>query len=105
MALDQLRDLVIIVYGVLGIVLFVVLIGAALLLTGTVRELIKAVRNLIDDPLKPTINEVRSTLQELKGTTEFISDQAVHPIIRTAGVISGVKRGFSVASNIARRRR
>jgi hypothetical protein len=105
MSLDTLRDLVIIVYGAAGILFFALLIGATLMLFGTIRELIRAVRNLIDDPLKPTINEVRSTLQELKGTTEFISDQAVHPIIRTAGVISGVKRGLSVASGIARRRR
>jgi hypothetical protein len=104
MSLDQVRDVVIIVYGVLGILLFVVLIAVALALYVVVKGLVRSVQDLIEDPLKPAIGDVRATLQELKGTTEFMADQAVHPVIRLVGVVSGVKRGLSVASGLRRRR-
>jgi hypothetical protein len=105
MTLEQARDVVIIVYGMVGVLLFVVAIAVAVVLLFSVRGLIQSVQRLIDDPVKPTIGDVRAVVQELKGTTEFISDRTVHPLIRLAGVVSGVRRGVSVATNLGRRRR
>ena len=104
MSLGQARDIVIIMYGVLGIVLFLVLIAVAFAVFVNIKGVARSVQDLIEDPLKPAIGDVRATLQELKGTTEFMADQAVHPVIRVAGIVSGVKRGLSVASGLRRRR-
>jgi hypothetical protein len=105
MNLEQARDVVIVVYGVVGVLLFAVLIAVALILLVTVRGLARTVRDLIEDPVKPAIGDVRATIQDVKGTTEFLADRAVHPVIRVVGVLSGVKRGFSVAAGLGRRRR
>ncbi len=103
--LEQLRDLVVVVYGVLGALLFAILILVAVGILVAVRELTRAVTALIEDPVKPAINDARATLQDIKGTTEFIADTTVHPLIRVVAIGRGIRRGVSVAKNMARRGR
>lgn len=103
--LDQLRDIVVIVYGVLGALLFAILILVAVGILVAVKELARAVTALIDDPVKPAINDARETLQGIKGTTEFVADTTVHPLIRIVAIGRGIRRGVSVARDIASRGR
>ena len=105
MSLEQLRDIVVIVYGVVGIMLFAILIVVAVGLWLSVRALTRAVRALLDDPVKPTIGEVRAAVQEIRGTTAFLADTAVHPLIRVVAIGRGLRRGIAVATGIGRRRR
>ena len=102
---ESLRDFVIIVYGVLGALLFAILILVGVGIMFSVRELTRAVVALIEDPLKPTINDVRATVQDIKGTTEFVADTAVSPLIRVVALTRGIRKGVSAASAIARRGR
>jgi hypothetical protein len=102
---ESLRDFVIIVYGVLGALLFAILILVGVGIMFSVRELTRAVIALIEDPLKPTINDVRATVQDIKGTTEFVADTAVSPLIRVVALTRGIRKGVSAASAIARRGR
>ena len=104
MGLDELRDIVIVVYGVLGILLFVVLIAVAIGVFVATRKLTRAVRELLADPIRPTLNEVRETAQNVRGTSEFIADRAVHPVIRTVAAVRGVRRGIGVVTGLRRRR-
>ena len=59
MSLEQLRDIVVIVYGVVGILLVAVLIMVAIALLISVRALTRVIRDLVEDPLKPTLGEVQ----------------------------------------------
>lgn len=102
---EQLRDLVVVVYGVLGALLFAILILVAVGILVAVRELTRAVTALIEDPVKPTMNDVRATVRDIKGATEFITDNTVHPLIRVVAIGRGIRRGVSVAKNMARRGR
>ena len=102
---EELRDAVIIAYGVLGVLLMAVLIAAALGVWFAVRVLSKKVGELIDDPLRPTLDEVRASARNVRGTTEFIADSTVHPLIRALAVARGVRRGLARVSGLARRRR
>ena len=104
MTLEQFRDIVVIVYGTAGVLLFAVLIVVGVALLFAVRGLTRAVRDLIRDPLIPTLNEVKATIQDVRGTAEFVSDTAVHPLIRVVSIGKGIKRGVSVASGLGRRR-
>ena len=70
----------------------------------SVKGLTSAIRNLIRDPLIPTLNEVKAAVQDVRGTAEFVTDTAVHPLIRVVSVGKGIKRGVSVASGLGRRR-
>lgn len=102
MSLETLRDLVIVVYGTLGIVLLIVLIAVAVGLYFAVRKLTRAVQDLLADPVRPTLDELREAVHNVRGTSEFVADTTVSPIIRTMAAVRGVRRGIGV---IAKRRR
>ena len=104
MSLEQLRDIVVIIYGVVGILLVAVLIMVAIALLISVRALTRVVRDLVADPLKPTLSEVQAAVHDLRGTTEFITDTAVHPLIRVVAMGRGQKKGISIASSLGRKR-
>ena len=102
--LAEARDVVVIVYGAMGVILMLALAIAAFGLWFAVRALTREVRNLLDDPVKPTLEEVKRTVQNVRGTSEFVSDTAVHPIIRTVAIARGVRRGVSSVTGIRNRR-
>ncbi len=102
--LAEVRDVVVIVYGAMGVILMLALAIAAFGLWFAVRALTRSVIGLLDDPVKPTLQEVQRTVQNVRGTTEFVSDTAVHPIIRTVAIARGVRRGMASVTNIRNRR-
>lgn len=104
MSLADVRDLVVIVYGVMGIVLMLALTIAAFGLWFAVRTLTRVVRDLLEDPVRPTLMEVRETVHNVRGSTEFMADTAVHPLIRAVAMGRGVKRGFASVAGIRRGR-
>ncbi len=104
-SLEELRDIVIVVYGVIGVLLLVVLIVAVLGLLLAVRMLTRAFAALLDDPIRPTLHEFRATARNVRGTSEFIADSTVHPLIRLLAVGRGIRRGVGIVTGLARRRR
>lgn len=104
-SLEELRDIVIVVYGVIGVLLLVVLIIAVLGLWIAVRVLTRAFAELLDDPIRPTLHEFNATVRNVRGTSEFIADSTVHPLIRILAVGRGIRRGVGIVARLARRRR
>lgn len=102
MSLADLRDVVVIVYGVMGIILMLALTIAAFGLWFAVRALSRVLQDLINDPIKPTLQEVQQTVQQVRGTTEFLSDTAVHPVVRVVAISRGVKRGIASVTGFRR---
>jgi hypothetical protein len=105
MSLEQIRDIVIIVYGVMGVLLMLAMAIAAFGVWFAVRALTRSVRNLLEDPIRPTLEEVHKTAQHVRGTAEFVNDTAVHPIIRTVSTVRGIRRGVASVTGIRNRRR
>ena len=103
MSLENLRDIVVIVYGVMGIVLMLALCVAAFGLWFAIRALSSAVQELIKDPIRPTLQEVQKTAQNVRGTTEFVADTAVHPLIRVVSITRGVRRGVATVAGLRTR--
>jgi Na+-transporting methylmalonyl-CoA/oxaloacetate decarboxylase gamma subunit len=93
MSLADLRDIVIVVYGVLGIVLLLVLIVLAFTLWLIARRLSRTVQDLIREPVRPTLEELQRTAQNIRGASDFMVDRAVHPVIRVLAVARGARRG------------
>ena len=102
-SLADARDIVVIVYGILGILFFFIGIIVALVLFFTIKGIAGSVRGLVNDQVTPTLNAVKETAQSIRGTTEFVSQTAVRPIIKTYGTVAGVRRGFSVLAGLRRR--
>ena len=104
MSLENLRDIVVIVYGVMGIVLMLALCVAAFGLWFAVRALSSAVQDLIKDPIRPTLQEVQKTAQNIRGTSEFMADTAVHPLIRLVSMGRGLRRGVASVAGLRSKR-
>ncbi len=103
--LDEARDTVIIVYGVLGIVFFLIAIGAALAIFFAVRMLTGLAKDAYEESARPLVDDVRGTVQSVRGSVEFVSDQAISPMIRVIAVARGVRRGMEAMAGVARRGR
>ena len=104
-SLDEARDAAIIIYAVLGIVFFLIAIAAALAIFFAVRMLTGLAREAYEEQARPLIDDVRGTVQSVRGSVEFVSDQAISPMIRVIAVAQGVRRGVETVAGIARRGR
>lgn len=104
-SLEELRDVVIVVYGALGVLLLLVLIVAVLGLWFAVRLLTRAVVDLIEDPVRPALDDLRASARNVRGASEFVTDSTVHPLIRVLSVARGIRRGVGRLAGLVRRGR
>ena len=74
--LETIRDLVIILYGILGLVLMIILVTAALGIWFAIRSLLRHTNKLLSDPIEPTLQEAHKSVQNIRAATEFVSDTA-----------------------------
>lgn len=104
-SLGDARDVVVIVYGVIGIVFFAVATGVTIGLYFTVKGLASMARELVDESVKPTVASIRDAAETVRGTTDFVGRTAVVPIVRTYSAFAGVRRGLGVLAGLSRRGR
>jgi hypothetical protein len=104
MSLGELRDLIIVVWGILGIVFLAVAIVLGIVVGISARGLIGTVQSLLRDDVQPTLRSARQTVDSIRGTTSFVADTAVAPVIRVYGIFSGVRRFLSVLIGFGKRR-
>src|SRR5258708_1731133 len=101
----HIRDWIIIAYGVMGFIFLLVSTLLVGFLFFTFKGLKNAVRDLLQETVKPTLDSVRETAKSVRGTTDFVGQTAVRPIIRTYGLLAGVRRGASVLAGLTGRKR
>ena len=82
-ALERLRDI-----AVIFIVLLLFLV--TVLLAGITAGLLYLILQ-IKDRVIPALEELTATLKRVKGTTDFMTEEAVKPIISVASSIAGVR--------------
>ena len=99
------RDVVIIIYGVLGILFFLAGIVAALGIYFAIRYLVQVVADTVEDPIKPALEDAIGAARTVRGGVEFVTDSAVQPVIRVVAVMRGVRRGVDAVAGFARRGR
>jgi hypothetical protein len=102
--LDEFRDVVIIVWGILSILLLAALVLTIVMLGLSVKRLIKDIRSLLDG-VRPVLDSARETVDNVGDTTRFVGDKVVSPIIRIMSLISGIRRGLGILSGLTGRRR
>ncbi len=90
MSMAEIRDIAIIVVGVLAIILILLMIALTALL------LVK---------VGPILDSAKGTLSNVRGTSTFVSDMAVKPIVRTLGFASGVRKAVGVILSLTRRKK
>ncbi len=86
--LETIRDVAVIILAVMGIAAFAAIFALALLLYSR---------------LGPLLNSAQRTVENIQGTTQFITETTVHPIIRIASFLSGIRAGVGVLGRFKRR--
>ena len=105
MGLEDWRDVIIIAAGSLTILVLLALFILTVVLGLTVRGLLGVIQTLLKDDVTPLVKSAQVTVHRVQGTTAFVGEAAVSPIIRVYGVVAGTRRAFGVLSGIASRRR
>src|SRR5262245_22491648 len=96
LSIADIRDFVIIAYGIIGIIFFFVGLIILVMVGLTVKGLIGSVRSLLDESVKPTVDSIKGAADTVRGTTEFVGRTAVSPIVKTYGMAAGVRKGLGV---------
>lgn len=88
-----LRDIFIIFLG-LGAFLIILLLIALVVITVYLVLKINDLIRLLDREVRPVLSQLQSTMHTAQGTTNFLSEQAVKPVITTASAVAGVQAVF-----------
>ena len=80
----QVRDIFIIV-----LVMETFLIGAALIILIIQLAFLS---NLLQNEIRPILSSTKETIRTVKGTSQFLSDRAVGPIISIGGLLAGGRK-------------
>jgi len=99
-AVSLTRDWVIIFMGIAVAVFFSVALVFTVVLGLLTRALLKKSLGVIDENLKPTLNSVKGSVDNVKGTTSYVSQAAVTPIVKAYGVVAGIRRAASVLAGL-----
>ncbi|HXK33848.1 MAG TPA: hypothetical protein VNM91_07555 [Dehalococcoidia bacterium] len=94
------RDWVIIIMGISVAAFFIVGLVMMIVLGLVLRALLRKVSDVMDEGVRPLLGSAKETAQTVKGTSTYVSQAAVQPIIKTYGVVAGVRRAASVIAGI-----
>ena len=89
MTLESLRDIAIILVALMNLVLLVV-------------QLVVAVA--LYRKLGPLLTTAQTTVNNIQGTTAFIAETTVHPIIRVLSFVSGVRAAAGTIGRMGKRK-
>jgi uncharacterized membrane protein YidH (DUF202 family) len=87
-AAANLRDIFIIAMAVMSLI-----IGTALVV---LIIQIASLMNLLQNEIKPILKSTSETVNMLRGTTEFLSENLVEPVIKLNSSIAGLRRFFEI---------
>ncbi len=82
------RDLAIILLAIESLVIGIVLI----ILILEIRNLAKLLR----EEIKPILNSADETVRTVRGTTTFVSETFVNPMVRASSFVSGVLQALRI---------
>ncbi len=82
------RDVAIIILAVESIVIGALLVVLIIQIQALVR--------LLQDEIQPILDSVNETASTVRGTTTFVSDTVVSPVMRVAGLVSALRRVIDV---------
>ena len=103
--LQEVRDVFIIIYALMGILFFLISILLAFAIFFAVRVVTRIASDAYTEQGRPILEELHGSVRSVRGGIEFVTDQAVSPVIRVVSVARGVRRGMNAVAGFARRGR
>lgn len=104
MDLQDWRDVIIIAAGAIMILVLIAVFVFTVVLGLATRGLISTIQTLLKGEVTPLLDSVRQSVQNVRGTTAFIGETAVAPIIRVFSIVAGARRMLGVLGGFAGRR-
>jgi hypothetical protein len=104
LSLQDWRDIIVIAAGSMMVLVLLVVFLFTVVLGLATRSLLKTVQTLLRGEIAPLLDSVRQSVQNVRGTTAFIGETAVSPIIRVCGAFAGARRMMGVLGGFAGRR-
>jgi hypothetical protein len=100
---QEFRDIVVIVWGILSILLLLTLTIVVITLALSVKRLITDVNDLLNSGVKPVLASARDSAENVAGTTRFVGDRVVAPVIRVISIVAAVRRGVAIFTGLTGR--
>ena len=94
--ISDIRDIVIIVTGLIGIVSLSVFLLLTVVLGYMTFRLLRTTRTTLREGVPPLLEQAKETMQSVKGTADFLGESAAAPVIRLYGIFSGIQRAMQV---------
>src|SRR5688500_19908644 len=91
--LAELRDVVIVIWGIIGALFFAVALVVVLMIGFTSKGLLNSIRAMLDDSVKPTLTSVKDAADTVRGTTAFVGRTAEVRVVRSYGTFAGTSYG------------
>jgi heme/copper-type cytochrome/quinol oxidase subunit 2 len=85
---EQIRDIVIIFMALVGLVIGVALVILIVQLSTLI--------NLLQNEIRPIINSTNETVNTLKGTAQFVSNNLTEPVIKMNQLMAMIRQLFSL---------
>jgi hypothetical protein len=105
LSLADWRDVILIVTGLLailclvGMFLLIVIMALGALLFG------RTAQTIVREDIRPALDSGRQSAKQVQGTSVFISETAVQPVIRAYSIVTATRRAAAVLTGLARRER
>jgi len=104
---ETMRDWSIIFMGIATAAFFFVALIVLVVIGLLLRSLLKKTLSVVDENVRPLLDTAKDTagtanetMKNVRGTTSYVSEAAVTPIIRAYGVVAGVRRAAAVLAGI-----
>lgn len=92
--ITDIRDIVIIVMGLIGVVSAAVFLLFTIVLGWMTFRLLRVTRKTFGEGVPPILEQARETVQSVKGTADFLGESAAGPVIRLYGAAAGIQRAL-----------
>ena len=92
--ITDIRDIVIIVMGIIGVVSAAVFLLLTIILGWMTFRLLRTTRRTVGEGVPPILEQARETMHSVKGTADFLGESAAGPVIRLYGLAAGAQRAL-----------
>jgi hypothetical protein len=99
------RDILIILWALFSVVALIFIIFAVWTIYSGVKGLIKVTQTTVNEDVKPILSISQDSVNNVAGTTRFVSDTVAKPIIRGLSFVSGARRALAVFTGLTGRGR
>lgn len=103
--LANIRDVLIILWALFSVVALVLIIFAVWTIYSGVKGLINMTKATVNEDVKPILSISQDSVNNVAGTTRFVSDTVAKPVIRGLSFIAGARRALAVFTGLTGRGR